>query len=223
MRTNHPPAAEAEPPKPRWRGRLHQIAFFCSLPMAVALVAVAHGATARVAVLVYAVTLVGMFGVSASYHRLHWSPRALIRIRRLDHSMIYLLIAGTYTPFSLLVLHGAWRFWLLGVAWAGAAAGIALKVLRFDRSHVLSGALYIVLGWLAVLAAPLFIPHLRPLTLSLVVLGGLLYTSGAVILYRRRPNPRPLVFGYHEVWHSFMVSASMCHYVAVLMLVVAAR
>jgi hemolysin III len=191
--------------------------------MAGALVAVARGATARAATLVYGLTLVGMFGVSAAYHRLRWSARGLVRIRTLDHSMIYLLIAGTYTPFSLLVLHGAWRLWLLGLAWGGATLGIALKVARFDRARALTGALYIVLGWAAVLAAPQFIHHLSPGTLALVVVGGLLYTSGAWILYRRRPNPRPLVFGYHEVWHSFMVSASMCHYLAVLMLVVAAR
>ena len=216
-----PEAESADPPKPRWRGRLHQIAFFCSLPMATALVAVARGATARVAVIVYALTLVGMFGVSASYHRLHWSPRGLIRIRALDHSMIYLLIAGTYTPFALLGLGGAWRYWLLGAVWAGALAGIALKVFRFHRSHVLTGALYIVLGWLAVLAGPQFVRHLPGSAVTLVVAGGILYTAGAWVLLRHRPNPRPLVFGYHEVWHSFMVSASMCHYFAVLMVVLA--
>jgi hemolysin III len=210
-----------EPPKPRWRGRLHQIAFFCSLPMAVALVAVARGATAHVAVVVYGLSLVGMFGVSAAYHRLHWSPRALVWIRALDHSMIYLLIAGTYTPLALLVLHGAWRFWLLGAVWAGAALGIGLKVFRFDRSHFLTGALYIVLGWLAVVAAPQFVRHLPWSAVVLVVVGGLLYTMGAWVLLRRRPNPRPLVFGYHEVWHSFMVSGSLCHYFAVLLVVLA--
>jgi len=215
------PSFESDPPKPRWRGRLHQIAFFCSLPMAAALVAVARGATAHAAALVYALTLVGMFGVSASYHRLHWSPRALVRIRALDHSMIYLLIAGTYTPLSLLVLHGAWRFWLLGLVWTGAVTGIALKVLRFDRSQVLTSALYIVLGWLAVAAAPQFVRLLPGRAVALVVAGGILYTVGAWVLLRRRPNPRPLVFGYHEVWHSFMVSASMCHYFAVLIVVLA--
>jgi hemolysin III len=191
--------------------------------MAVALVAVARGATARAATLIYALTLVGMFGVSASYHRLTWSARTLVRIRTLDHSMIYLLIAGTYTPFSLLALHGAWRLWLLAAVWGGATLGIALKVLRFNRSQVLTGALYIVLGWAAVVAAPQFIHHLSWTALVLVVVGGLFYTSGAWILFRRRPNPRPLVFGYHEVWHSLMVGASVCHYCAVMMLVVSAR
>ena len=214
-----PDPAGGDPPKPRWRGRLHQIAFFCSLPMAAALVTVARGATARAAVSVYALTLVGMFGVSASYHRLRWSPRGLARIRALDHSMIYLLIAGTYTPFAILVFSGAGRFWLLGAVWAGAAFGIALKVFRFDRSHLVTGALYIVLGWLAVLAAPQFLRHLAWSAVALVVVGGILYTAGAWVLFRRRPNPRPLVFGYHEVWHSFMVSASMCHYAAVMVVV----
>ena len=218
--TETPPDAPAieEPPKPRWRGRLHQIAFFCSVPMGVALVAVARGATAKAGTVVYAVSLVGMFGVSAAYHRLQWTPRALARMQRLDHSMIYLLIAGTYTPLSLLALHGAWRLWLLGAVWLGAGVGIALKLLTFDSGRILGGALYLVLGWAAVLAAPQFVRHLSPPTLTLVVAGGLLYTFGAWVLYRGRPNPRPLVFGYHEVWHSFMVSASMCHYVAILLM-----
>jgi hemolysin III len=187
--------------------------------MAATLVALARGATARAASVVYAMTLVGMFGVSAAYHRLKWSARALVRIRTLDHSMIYLLIAGTYTPFALLVLDGAWRFWLLGAVWGGAAFGIALKVLRFNRSQGLTGALYILLGWAAVIAGPQFVRHLSPWVIGLVVVGGVLYTLGALILNRRWPNPRPLVFGYHEVWHSFMVSGSMCHYIAVLLLI----
>jgi hemolysin III len=191
--------------------------------MAATLVALARGTTARAAAVVYAVSLVGMFGVSASYHRLRWSARALVRIRTLDHSMIYLLIAGTYTPFALLVLNGGWRLWLLGAIWAGAAVGIALKVLRFDRSHGLTGALYVVLGWAAIVAAPQFLHHLSPWAVGLVVAGGVLYTMGAGVLNRHWPNPRPLVFGYHEVWHSFMVSGSFCHYVAVLLVVVAAR
>jgi len=117
------------------------------------------------------------------------------------------------------VFSGAGRFWLLGAVWAGAAFGIALKVFRFDRSHLVTGALYIVLGWLAVVAAPQFLRHLAWSAVALVVVGGILYTVGAWVLFRRRPNPRPLVFGYHEVWHSFMVSASMCHYAAVMMVV----
>jgi len=174
------PEATSEQPKPRWRGRLHQIAFFCSLPMAAALVAAARGVTARAATVVYAATLVGMFGVSAAYHRLKWSARALVRIRKLDHSMIYLLIAGTYTPFALLVLHGTWRLWLLAAVWGGATAGVALKLLRFNRSHVASGVLYIALGWGAVFAAPLFVHHLSAPVLALVVTGGVLYTSGGL-------------------------------------------
>jgi hemolysin III len=215
--------AAGEPPKPLWRGRLHQVAFFCSLPLGVALVAVARGATAKVASLVYALTLAGMFGVSAAYHRRAWAPRALTRMKRLDHSMIYLLIAGTYTPLAVLVLHGAWRYALLGAVWAGALFGVALKVIRIDGFRVLGGTLYILLGWLAVVAAPQFVKRLPASALTLIIVGGVLYTVGALVLNRRRPNPNPRVFGYHEVWHSFMVSGSLCHYVAILLVLVTVR
>jgi hemolysin III len=215
--------AAPEPPKPLWRGRLHQIAFFCSLPLGVALVALARGATAKVGALVYALTLAGMFGVSAAYHRRTWAPRALTRMKRLDHSMIYLLIAGTYTPLALLVLHGPWRFALLGAVWAGALFGIALKVIRIDRFQALGGTLYILLGWLAVVAAPQFVRRLPVSALTLILVGGVLYTVGALVLNRKRPNPNPRVFGYHEVWHSFMVSGSLCHYLAILLVLLTLR
>jgi hemolysin III len=214
---------EALPPKPRWRGRIHQVAFFCSIPLGVALVVVARGATARLGAVVYALTLAGMFGVSAAYHRRTWGSKALLRMKRLDHSMIYLLIAGTYTPLALIVLHGPWRFFLLGGAWAGALFGVALKVIRIDRFQVLGGVLYILLGWVAVVAAPQFVRGMPVSALTLIVVGGVLYTVGALILNRKRPNPNPRVFGYHEVWHSFMVSGSLCHYVAILLVLLALR
>jgi hemolysin III len=178
----------------------------------VAAIAAAAGALSRVAASVYAVSLAGLYGVSSLYHRLHWSPRAMIRMRRLDHSMIFVLIAGSYTPFALLVLHGAWSVTVLALAWAGAISGITIKILSIDRLRVLGGAMYIVLGWLVIIALPQIVHGLSPVGVSL------LFTSGAVVLWRRWPDPSPKWFGYHEVWHAMVVAASMCHYAAIMLL-----
>ena len=207
-------AAVAEQ-KPKLRGRLHQIAFFLSIPQGVAAIATAAGAVSRVAASIYAVSLAGLFGGSALYHRLQWSPRALARMRRLDHSLIYVLIAGSYTPFALLVLHGAWSVAILALAWAGAVAGIAIKILSIDRLRVLGSAMYIVLGWLVIIALPQIVHGLSPTGIALLFAGGVLYTSGATVLWRRWPDPNPAWFGYHEVWHSMVVAASVLHYVLI--------
>lgn len=205
--------------KPRWRGRLHEIAFFLSIPQGIALVVAGADWVARVTAGVYAVTLAGLYGVSALYHRLRWSPHALTRMQRLDHSMIYLLIAGTYTPISFLVFHGTWARYLLVVVWVGALVGIAMKVFGMQRTRVIGSAMYIVLGWLAVLAAPTFVTRVGVWVLLLIAAGGVLYTLGAIVLLRRRPDPSPLVFGYHEIWHVMVVLAAACHYAAILLLV----
>jgi hemolysin III len=207
--------------KPRWRGRLHQIAFIVSIPQGLALVAVAADAMSRVSAAVYALSLSGLYGVSASYHRIGWTPKALARMRKLDHSMIFVLIAGTYTPFSVIVLDGVWAAVLLAAVWAGALFGIGVKLVGIDRMRKLGGSLYIILGWLAILASPQFVSRLGIGVMSLIVAGGVLYTSGAVVLLRRRPDPNPLVFGYHEIWHVMVVAASLCHYAAVMWLVLA--
>lgn len=207
------------PSVPRLRGRLHQAAFFVSLPLGASLVALARTGMARVASLVFAVSLSAVFAASAAYHRGDWSDRARRWMRRLDHSMIFVLIAGTYTPFCLLVIGGGWGLGLLVLIWAGAAAGIILKLVALEKLRRLGAALYLVLGWLALLALPLLIRGLTALELSLVVAGGVLYTLGAVVLLRRRPNPSPAVFGYHEIWHALGVAAGGLHYVAVLLVV----
>ncbi len=201
--------------RPRLRGRLHQVSFFVTLPLAVALVVAARRDTLRIATSVYAASLIGLFASSAAYHRGLWSPKAMGRMRRLDHSMIYLLIAGTSTPIGVMTLHGAWRVVLLTVVWAGAATGIALKLVSFERLRVVGSALYIILGWVMVLAAPQVIRAVGTANAVLIAAGGVLYTSGAVVLLRRRPNPNPRVFGYHEVWHSMVIAASLCHYGAI--------
>ncbi|MEX2458863.1 MAG: hemolysin III family protein [Actinomycetota bacterium] len=208
--------------KPRMRGRLHQVAFIVSIPAGLTLVALARSPAARVASAIYAFSLIGLYGSSAAYHLGRWSARWLAWMRRLDHSMIFILIAGTYTPFAVLVLKGAFGVVTLAVIWAGAAVGIAVKLWRAEGAHVISGILYIGLGWAAAAAFPQFIRALSPVQFVLILVGGLLYTGGALILALRRPNPRPAVFGYHEIWHSMVVSAGVCHYIVVLTLAIRA-
>lgn len=201
---------------PRLRGRIHQVAFFVSIPMGVTLVALASGAAATAVSVIYAVSLTAVFGTSAAYHRGRWGPRARLWMKRLDHSMIYVLIAGSYTPIAVLALHGPWEVGLLSLAWAGAAVGITMKMAKPDGLSVISGALYMVMGWLALVALPPLLRGMPPAGLILMVAGGLLYTAGAIVFAARRPDPRPAVFGYHEIWHAFMVAAAACHYAMIL-------
>jgi hemolysin III len=208
---------------PRLRGRLHQVAFFASIPAGIALVLVARSWPARIGVLVYALSLTAMFGTSAAFHRLCWSPRARLRMDRLDRTMIYVLIAGSWTPVCLLALRPGWRVALLALVWTGAAVGIAL-VLRWNRYRgigVVRMVLYLGLGWMSVLVLPELSRTLGLGQLALAVVGGVLYTVGAVVLIRRRPDPSPRVFGYHEVWHAFTVAAGACHYALIWLLATA--
>jgi hemolysin III len=195
------------------------VAFFASLPAGAALVGLARTPHARAGALVFAVTLTGLYGVSAAYHRGKWSERALALMQRLDHSMVYLFIAGTYTPITLLALRPPWAAALLASVWAGAAVGVLVTVLRFERWNGAGFALYLVLGWLVIVAAPELVRALTSVQLLLVAVGGILYTVGAVVLGRRRPDPSPALFGYHEVWHTMVVGASACHFAVIALLV----
>jgi hemolysin III len=205
--------------RPILRGRLHQVAFFVSIPAGIALVALARATTARVGAVVFAATLTGLYGVSAAYHRGQWSVSAQRLMKHLDHSMIFVFIAGTYTPVSLLALRPAWGITLLALAWTGAAVGVLITVLRLERWGAVGFVMYLVLGWLAIVATPQLLHSLSRPELALLVIGGVLYTVGAVVLARRRPDPRPAVFGYHEVWHTFVVGANACHFALVALLV----
>lgn len=211
------------PPKPRLRGWLHQAAFFAAVPAGVVLVALAPTAKARVAGAVFALSLASLYGASAAYHRGDWSSRSRPWMKRLDHSMIFVLIGGTYTPFCLLALRSPWSWIMLAVVWAGTALGIGLKALKIDGFHGATGALYITLGWVAVLAAPAFVDRLSVAVLILLLVGGVLYTVGAVVLAGKRPNPWPRWFGYHELWHAMTIAAGACHFVAVLLVLLVAR
>lgn len=201
--------------RPRLRGRLHQVVFFLCIPAGAVLVAAAGTDLARVGALVYACSLTGLFATSAAYHRMAQSLRAREWMRRADHAMIFVLIAGTYTPVCLLVLEGPWRVVALSAVWAVALLGVGLKLFRLEAMR-LGNSLYLVMGW-AVLA---LVPRLasRLPVLALLAAGGLLYTAGTVVLSRRRPDPVPEVFGYHEVWHCLVVAAAACHYAMILLL-----
>jgi len=153
--------------------------------------------------------------VSAAYHLGMWSEVGRERMRTLDHGMIFVRIAGTYTPFCLLVLHGAATIVVLAIVWTGAAIGIATKLYRIDL-HVLSGFLYLGLGWVAVIVFPALVRDLTTTELALMVAGGLLYSGGALVLALHRPNPWPRTFGYHEIWHAATIGAAACLYAAIL-------
>lgn len=202
--------------KPRLRGVLHQWAFISSLPLGVALVAAAGDARARIAASVYAVTLVALFGISALYHRVSWrSLRAHQWMRRVDHSMIFVLIAGSYTPFAVLVLHGRLAVAILVVVWTGALGGVVLTLLCSRAPKSLRAMLYVALGWVAVAAMPQLAAGIGAVGLALVALGGVLYTAGAVVYSVKRPDPAPSVFGYHEVFHALVIVAAALQFAVI--------
>lgn len=205
-------------PKPTWRGRLHQVAFFVSLPAGLWLLAGASTAPARVAVAIYWASLAGLFGTSASYHLFAHSERAVTWLRRADHSMIFVLIAGSYTPFCLVVLPRQWGIPMLVVMWVSALAGIVMKMVRVTAGSGRSGSwLYIVMGWGALITLPQLLDEMGWARMALLLIGGVLYTGGAVVLGTRRPDPRPHAFGYHEVWHACTIAAGTCHFALVAM------
>jgi hemolysin III len=211
---------DVELPKPLLRGVFHQWAFFAALAAGIVLVALAEGLRERLATWVYAVALAAMFGASAVYHRVDWkTPARRAWARRLDHSTIFLFIAGTYTPFTLLAFEGVSAAVLLAVVWAGALFGLAVNVCWIDAPKWAAAAAYLVVGWVGVIAAPQLFANLGVAAAVLVLVGGGLYTAGAVIYGLRRPDPFPAVFGYHEVFHVLVIAAAATQFVAVSLVV----
>jgi hemolysin III len=208
------------PIKPRLRGVWHQWAFVVSVGLGIALVLVAPAGRPTFASAIYAVTVSGLFGVSALYHRVNWRDTARRWMRRLDHSMIFLVIAGSYTPFALLVLDGALATAILIAVWAGALAGIVLELVWIDAPKWLSALVYVALGWVAVACFPQLLSDLGITATAMVTAGGVLYTLGAVVYATRRPDPRPTVFGYHEVFHALVVAAAALQYAVVAFFVI---
>jgi len=207
------------PDKPLLRGVSHQFAGFCAAGAGLVLVAMSQTAHAALAVAVYALSLVAMFGISAAYHRGRWGPRARAFWQRADHSTIFVFIAGTYTPICLLAVGGAAGARLLALVWVGAALGVAQALWWTRAPRALTAGLYVALGWALVAYWGDVSAALGTASSVLLVVGGCLYTVGAAVYALRRPDPVPRVFGYHEVFHALVIAASVCHFAAVLLLV----
>ena len=209
------PITSGLPAKPRLRGHLHQWAAVTFLIAGIVLIALAHDGRARFAAAVYAVAVCLLYGTSALYHRRTWKPTAAAIMRRLDHSMILVLIAGTYTPFALLLLSGTTSTVVLAVAWGGALLGITLRMAWLTAPRWAVIPPYLLVGWIAVFVMPELLHAGGVATLVLVAGGGLVYTLGAVVYATRRPNPWPRTFGYHEVFHLMTILAGVMMYIAI--------
>ena len=206
--------AAAERVKPKLRGIFHELAFYSSLGLGFALVLTADDGRPRIAATVFAACVAGCFGASALYHRPTWSPAVRAWLARLDHAGVYLLIAGTYTPFGLLVMSTDWAVPVLSVVWSGALTAILLKLFWYRTPKWLSASIALALGWVGAAAFSQLLKLELP-GLLLVVAGGLLDSAGAIVYVRRRPDPLPEVLGYHEVFHALTVAAAGCQYAAI--------
>jgi hemolysin III len=202
--------------KPRLRGVSHQWAFFVSVATGVALVLAAPNGRATAAAAIYAVSVAGLFGASALYHRITWSTVGARRwMRRLDHSMIFVLIAGTYTPVALLALKGTLASTILIVLWFGALGGVIFKLLWIDAPKWLFAGVYVALGLVSAAVFGQLPATIGWLGVAGLATGGLLYVIGAVVYASGRPNPWPKVFGYHEVFHALVIGAAALHYAVI--------
>jgi hemolysin III len=202
-------------PRPRLRGWLHLGAVPVALALGVVLVILAPPGRATTAAAVYALAVVGLFATSGAYHRGRWRPAVRAWLQRIDHAMIFVLIAGTYTPICLLAIGGTTGTALLAVVWGGAAAGAAMNLLPWRVPRWIEVVIYLVLGWAAVVAIPGLVAGIGLVPCVLVLVGGLLYTAGAVVYALRRPDPRPTTFGYHEIFHACTIVAAGAHYAVI--------
>jgi len=206
-------------PKPKLRGWLHA----CTAPVLgsgiVYLICIAPGAGVKAALAIYLACALMLFGNSALYHIGNWSPSTKAVFRRIDHSNIYLFVAGTYTPLSVMLLTGGSRIAILALIWGLALAGVLFRILWLAAPRKLYTAMYIVMGWAAVWWMPQFWTNGSPAIVILILVGGVVYSLGAVVYSRKKPNPSPKWFGFHEVFHSCTVIAAFCHWAAVLLAV----
>jgi hemolysin III len=202
-------------PKPRLRGVSHQWAFFASLLTGAALIVAAQGGREVLAVSIYAFSLSALLGTSALYHRVSWNEGPRRWMRRLDHTMIFVLIAGTYTPFAMLVMEGTLAEVVLIGVWALAVGGAVLNLAWWNAPKWFTSLVYISTGWVAVVALPQLWDQMGPVGVGLIAFGGLLYTAGAVVYATKRPDPSPEVFGYHEIFHLFVIAAAAIQYAAI--------
>ena len=205
--------------RPRLRGVWHQWAFVAAVPLGIALVLAAETPRARTAAAIFAVSVVLMLGASALDHRVTWTPSRRVWARRLDHAGIYGLIAGTYTPFGLLALDGRWRIAVLAVVWTGTSIALGANLFWPTGPKWIAAVVCVCLGWVGLAAFPELVRNVGLTAPLLALAGGVCYTAGAVVYVLRRPNPRPGVFGYHEVFHALVVAAVAIQYAAVALVV----
>ena len=205
--------------RPAWRGRLHVFALATVGPVFIALFVVANGVKARISVVVYALGLLGMFAVSATYHRWVHTMRARELWRRADHATIFAAIAGSCTPICLLALPWGWGLALLIFMWTSCLAGMAIKIAAWRHARIVGGVMYIAVSWVAVAAIPEVWMRFGVFAGVLIIVSGIFYTGGAILLNRQWPKLRPHTFGYHEVWHACTVAAAVCHLGAVWIIV----
>jgi hemolysin III len=200
------------------RGWLHQYAFFIALAAGIVLCALAStrpGIAPLVSCGIYSITICGLFGISALYHRRGWTEHAYMIMRRLDHSMIFIFIAGTYTPFCVMLLPPAKAALILSIVWGGALLGVSMKMIKPDGRRSLSTPLYVLLGWVGVVVLPDILHYGGVAAFVLMLTGGLFYTLGAILYALRRPNPWPKTFGHHEFFHACTLLAALCHQIAI--------
>jgi len=200
---------------PLLRGVSHAWAFWFALAATIVLIVLAPAGAARSAAAVYGVGLCALFAGSGLYHRWRWSPRLRPLLRQIDHSTIFVFIAASYTPIALLVLDGSLRWVVFAGVWAGALGGVALSVAWITAPRVLSALMYLALGWFALIALPQLASKLPVAPLTLFVTGGVLYTAGAIVYATQRPDPWPRTFGFHELFHAFVIAAAAVHFVAI--------
>ncbi|MFZ1880478.1 MAG: hemolysin III family protein [Gaiellaceae bacterium] len=200
--------------KPRLRGVFHEVGFFAAVALAIPLTILAEPGRARISAIVFSSCLAACFGISALYHRPTWSPVVRSWLARADHAGVYLLIAGTYTPFGLIVFSHAWAIVVLSIVYTGVAIAIALKVIWVRAPKRLSAAIGIALGWLGVVAYSQF-AKVGAAGIILLFVGGLFYTGGAIVYALKRPDPRPALLGYHEIFHLCTLAAAACQYAAI--------
>jgi hemolysin III len=208
-------ATETDPPKPLLRGRSHEYAFVVALTLAPIMIVATPGVAPRFVTALYVIAIAGLFGISALYHRVDWAPVARNRMKRLDHSMIFIAIAGTYTPIAVFALSSGVARIVLVVVWAGALIGIGIRNLWPHAPKPLTAAPYVAVGWVAVFVMFDMWRSLGVAGFTLVAAGGLLYTLGAVIYAFRRPDPWPRTFGYHEIFHLLVIGGAALHYASI--------
>lgn len=199
-------------PRPALRGVLHLVSFVAAIVGMPLLLIIADSPSAYAGAAIFSTSLILLYGTSASYHMIRWTPELKARVRRIDHSMIFVLIAGTYTPFCLVALGLAWGISILSVVWSLAAAGIVLNALWPSAPRFVGVSLYVGLGWLAVVAGAEIFAEFPTSTIVLLILGGVCYTVGGIIYGIRRPDPFPRYFGFHEIFHTFVVTGSAIHF-----------